>query len=48
MRDNPVVALIIVVAPLSLLAIGGASSIYAPLQRQVVDVEHWLTGREFI
>jgi chromate transporter len=48
MRDDPLIALIIVVAPLSLAAIGGASSIYAPLQHQAVDVQHWLNGREFI
>jgi chromate transporter len=48
MSDHPLLALIIVVAPLSLVAIGGASSIYAPLQVQVVDVHHWFTGREFL
>ena len=36
------------VAPLSLLAIGGAASIYAPLQHQVVDVQKWFSGREYI
>jgi chromate transporter len=48
MRDDPLIALIIVVAPLSLLAIGGASSIYAPLQHQAVDVYRWFSGREFL
>ena len=48
MNDHPLLALIIIVAPLSLLAIGGASSIYAPLQHQAVDVYHWFTGREFL
>jgi chromate transporter len=48
MSDNPLIALIIVVAPLSLLAIGGASSIYAPLQHQVVDIHHWFSGREYL
>jgi chromate transporter len=48
MSENPLVALIIIVAPLSLLAIGGAASIYAPLQHQTVDVYRWFTGREFI
>ena len=33
MRDDPLIQLIIVIAPLSLLAIGGASAIYAPLQQ---------------
>ena len=48
MNDNLLLKLIVVVAPLSLFAIGGASSIYAPLQHQVVDVQHWFTGREFV
>src|SRR5258705_5202193 len=48
MSDHPLLTLIIVVAPLSLLAIGGAASIYAPLQHQVVDVHQWFSGREYI
>jgi chromate transporter len=48
MRDNPLIALIIIIAPLSLAAVGGASSIYAPLQRQTVDVYQWFSGREFV
>ena len=48
MNENPLIALIVIVAPLSLLAIGGASSIYAPLQHQVVDVHHWFSGREYV
>jgi chromate transporter len=48
MRDDPLIALIIVIAPLSLLAIGGASAIYAPLQHQTVDIHRWLSGREFV
>jgi chromate transporter len=48
MNEHPLLALIIIVAPVSLLAIGGAASIYAPLQHQTVDVYHWFTGREFL
>jgi chromate transporter len=48
MNDHPLLTLIIIVAPLSLLAVGGASSIYAPLQHQTVEVHHWFTGREFL
>jgi chromate transporter len=48
MSDHPLLALIIVVAPLSLLAIGGASSIYAPLQHQAVDIYQWMSGREYL
>jgi len=47
MRDD-LVALTIIIVPLSLAAVGGASSIYAPLQHQTVDVHHWLTAREFL
>ena len=48
MSDNPLIALIIVIAPLSLVALGGASAIYAPLQYQAVDVYHWISGREYL
>jgi chromate transporter len=48
MNDHPLLTLIIVIAPLSLLAIGGASAIYAPLQHQVVDVHAWFSGREYL
>lgn len=47
MRDE-VLTLIIIIVPLSLAAVGGASSIYAPLQYQTVDVHQWLTAREFL
>ena len=48
MRENPLLALIVIIAPLSLAAIGGASSIYAPLQYQTVDVYQWFSGREYV
>jgi chromate transporter len=48
MNDHPLLTLVVVIAPLSLLAIGGASSIYAPLQQQVVDNLQWLSGREYL
>jgi len=48
MSDHPLIALIVVIAPLSLVALGGASAIYAPLQYQAVDVYHWITGREYL
>jgi chromate transporter len=48
MRDDSLLALMTVVAPLSLVAIGGASGIYAPLQHQTVDVHQWLTSQEFL
>ncbi|MDB5507738.1 MAG: Chromate transport protein ChrA [Hyphomicrobiales bacterium] len=40
--------LVIVLAPISLAAFGGAASMYAPMQHQAVDVQHWATAREFI
>jgi len=48
MRDSVYLTLILIISPLSLAAIGGATSIYAPLQHQVVDVQQWLTAREFL
>jgi chromate transporter len=41
-------SLVAVLVPLSIASIGGASSIYAPLQHQTVEVMGWLTPREFI
>lgn len=48
MRDDPLIVMMLIIAPLSLAAVGGASSIYAPLQHQTVDVHRWLTEREFL
>jgi chromate transporter len=32
---------------LSLLAFGGANAVLPEMQRQIVDVHHWMTAREF-
>jgi chromate transporter len=48
MREGSLLAIIAVLAPLSLVSIGGASSVYAPLQHQTVEVLQWLTPQEFI
>jgi chromate transporter len=48
MRDDPLLALLIVISPLSLVAVGGASGIYAPLQHQSVDIHQWVTSSEFL
>lgn len=48
MRESMLLNLIIVVAPLSIAAIGGATGIYAPLQHEIVQVRGWLTPREFL
>lgn len=39
--------LIAVYAQLSLLAFGGANTIIPEMQRQVVEVHHWMDAREF-
>ena len=48
MRESILFNLILVLAPLSIAAIGGATGIYAPLQHEVVEVRQWLTPREFL
>jgi chromate transporter len=48
MREGVLLSLIAVLAPLSLVSIGGASSIYAPLQHQTVEALGWLTPQEFL
>jgi len=41
------VTLGLIVGQLSLLAFGGGNTILPELQRQVVDVQHWMSGQEF-
>lgn len=48
MRDDPVVALLAVFVPFSLVSVGGGPSILAGIQHEAVDVRHWLTAREFV
>jgi chromate transporter len=48
MREGSLIALAAVLAPLSVVSIGGGSSIYAPLQHQTVDMLQWLTPQEFL
>ena len=48
MREDTLLAMVAILAPLSIASIGGAASIYAPLQYQTVNVRHWQTGKEFI
>lgn len=47
MQDNLLVRLILVMLPLSFVSIGGGQTILTELHRQVVDVNHWITGSEF-
>jgi chromate transporter len=46
--DNLLISLCLTFAPLSLLAIGGGSSILGELQASVVDQSHWLTKQGFL
>jgi chromate transporter len=48
MQDDPLLKLVMVFAPFSLAAVGGVLSILAGVQHQTVDVQGWMTGREFI
>ncbi len=47
MRDNPLIALLIVFIPLSLLSIGGGPSILAGIQN-AVEARAWMSERDFI
>jgi chromate transporter len=44
---STLVALALLYAQLSLLAFGGANAVIPEMQRQVVDVHHWMTAHEF-
>lgn len=48
MKDDPLLALIAVFVPFSLISIGGGPSIIAGIQHQTVDVQHWMSSREFV
>jgi chromate transporter len=48
MRGSLLLSLVAVLAPLSLVSIGGGPSINAPLQHQAVEVLQWLTPQEFL
>lgn len=41
-------AIIKILAPLSIASVGGAMGIYAPLEYQTVQVYQWVTAREFL
>jgi len=48
MNDTRLLGLILVFAPLSLISFGGGQAIVADMQHQTVDVQHWLTDRQFV
>ena len=41
-------ALFLVFAPMSLVSIGGGTSIFAEMQRQAVNVHGWMTDEQFV
>ena len=45
---KPVLGLLGVFAPLSLVTVGGGQTVVADIQRQVVDVHHWMTSTAFL
>lgn len=46
--SRTLIALFSVFAPLSLVTVGGGQGIIAEVQRQVVDVHHWMTHAQFV
>ncbi len=44
---NTLAQLAVVYAQLSLLAFGGANAVLPDMQRQVVDVHHWMNAQQF-
>ena len=48
MRDDLLLALVLVFVPFSLMSIGGGSAIIAGVQHETVAVRGWLSSQEFI
>jgi chromate transporter len=48
MRSDVLVKLIVVFVPFSLAAIGGTPSIFASIHHEAVEVQGWVTAREFV
>jgi chromate transporter len=48
MMDSRLLSLFLVFAPLSLMSFGGGQAIIADMQHQTVDIQHWMSGREFV
>lgn len=45
--DNPIAALVWTFALMSLFAVGGANAAIPEMHRIAVDVQHWMTDRQF-
>lgn len=48
MRDHPLLQIVVLMVPLSLLSLGGGGAILAPLHDTSVNVHGWMTSREFV
>jgi chromate transporter len=48
MMDTRLLGLFLVFAPLSLMSFGGGQAIIADMQHQTVDIQHWMSGRDFV
>lgn len=48
MNAEVLIRIVTIIAPLSLASFGGASSIYAPMQHEIVEIEKWVSAREFL
>lgn len=48
MKPDNLLSVFLAIAPFSLLAIGGGPSIFGPLQHEMVDVRHWMSGRDYV
>lgn len=48
MSDSRLLGLFLVFAPLSLMSFGGGQAIIADMQHQTVDIQHWMSGRDFV
>jgi chromate transporter len=46
--DSRLLGLFLVFAPLSLMSFGGGQAIIADMQHQTVDIQHWMSGRDFV
>ena len=46
--ESRLLGLFLVFAPLSLMSFGGGQAIIADMQHQTVDIQHWMSGREFV
>ena len=48
MKTDPLLAILAVFVPFSLVSVGGGTSILAGMQHESVDVHHWVSAREFV